>query len=144
MGKYLQMLASLNISQAAKQTPELTELSRCKFSQSPISQTELTEKSLNSVFSVPYQRPRKIFEIIKASEPLQLLDLMPDDLRWLENQLYWKSDSEKVSLLSQYQQMWLQAMADEPEATKQQAGRFAANSWMRSQTMVNRLNLVRI
>ena len=58
------------------------------------------------------------------------LNLLRDDEPFLERHLP-KATRERETVLTEYSQIWIDAMEGEPEIRRQNVGRFAANTWLR-------------
>jgi hypothetical protein len=60
------------------------------------------------------------------------LPLLPEDARHVNGTLAYRPQESIHQLLTQYLEVWIQAAAEEPrEQKKENAGRRAANSWLR-------------
>ncbi|MBT00621.1 MAG: hypothetical protein CMI01_18410 [Oceanospirillaceae bacterium] len=67
-------------------------------------------------------------------EALADLPLLPDDKRFITPKLACFTGRERHRLLSEYRRRWLEAAENEPvEYRKDNAGRFAANTWLRNE-----------
>lgn len=66
------------------------------------------------------------------ADPLDGLELLPDDRRWIEGLLIFKTEAQRLALLQEYRQQWEQAYElEKKEHAKTNRGRFAANTWLR-------------
>lgn len=65
-------------------------------------------------------------------DPLDGLELLPDDQRWLRAMLQSLPITWQRELLGEYRRLWLLAYERQPvEHKKANSGRFAANTWIR-------------
>ena len=92
-------------------------------------------KSDNPGFSANPQNPQAP---TPAADPLEGLPLLPDDRRWLDRILAPISPTRRLELLNEYRAVWLTAQGREPnELRRENAGRRAANSWIRETLEAN-------
>jgi hypothetical protein len=70
--------------------------------------------------------------IVKTSPQLRGLAVIRDDRLFIEACIAGKTHDEIIELLSQYRSHWLEAVtAERSTHCKDNAGRFAANTWLR-------------
>lgn len=78
---------------------------------------------------------RERSQVLTTVEPvaeLYGLAIIPDDRRFIQSCLRGKGNGERTALLSEYRQKWEAAFSAEPLLhCKENAGRFAANTWLR-------------
>lgn len=93
-------------------------------------------ETLFSVNSGGFLTPSKISGVELEPAAWESIDLMPEDLRFIENRLYWIKQDDKPLFLESYRSQWLEAKTAEPRShCAQNAGRFAANTWLRKRTV---------
>ena len=72
--------------------------------------------------------------IIKTSPQLQDLAIIYDDRQFIERLVAGKPPEDITELLSEYRIYWMKAADAEPRHhCKENAGRFAANTWLRNE-----------
>ncbi|MBQ0719123.1 MAG: hypothetical protein KBT88_12195 [Gammaproteobacteria bacterium] len=86
----------------------------------------------SSVTAASKARAGQPLSIVKIAPQLRGLAINFEDRKFIETCLRGKSRERKTALLSEYRQRWLTAEAAEPVPhRKENAGRSAANSWLR-------------
>ena len=76
-----------------------------------------------------------ITDPLRELQESQEIELIPDDFRYLDSLLFGRSLAVKTKLLEQYKCLWIGVSKGErlKPHEAQNAGRFAANTWIREQ-----------
>lgn len=146
MNTYQAFIQELKNLQKHHQRPERSEIRGISKSQVHSQPPELTEKRLNSNNSGACSGVFNIFQWVSKNSSWDSLDVLPDDIRWLENLLHWKTTETKISLLNKYHDTWITAMACQslPQHQRQSTGRTAANNWIREKVQCKNKQNTRI
>lgn len=92
---------------------------------------ELKAAKLDIIQALMMEKNPPLF-LVKESPQLRGLQIIPDDRRFIEACLADKTREEINNLLVEYRRCWLAAVDKEPARhRKENAGRCAANSWLR-------------
>lgn len=129
MTTYAQLLTELKNLECHKTPPELTE----KRPNSDNSGSSIAAHQLNSVNSgAPLHFSEFLFHLLHEDPDWSQIELLADDRKWLSDMLIFTPRDTVESLVDEYRAIWLKTMAKTKGAHKKQnAGRFAANTWLR-------------
>jgi len=72
---------------------------------------------------------------ISYAEGVEVL-LLKDDIKFLEKTLLRAPQELKRHILKEYLDVWRDSMTEIPKARRQNAGRYAANCWLRAKVSV--------